>query len=130
MKLYSQFTSHQHTNCGTTIVEVIVALAIAATALVGMTTLFTSGFEAYSFSRGYTDGVYLAQEKMEQVSERTMDSETIQGITYTWERKSFPIEGKNSANFVQVEVLVKWSDSHGNHSINLVSLQPASAEAK
>lgn len=52
---------------GSTIVEVIVGIAIAAVAIVGMTMLFTTGFEAYNLSRGYTNGVYLAQEKMEEI---------------------------------------------------------------
>ncbi|MFB3894763.1 MAG: hypothetical protein ACE14V_00515 [bacterium] len=52
---------------GSTIVEVIVGIAIAAVAIVGMTMLFSTGFEAYNLSRGYTNGVYLAQEKMEEI---------------------------------------------------------------
>ena len=113
-------------NKGTTLVEVVVAIAIAAVALVGLTDLFISGFEAYSLSRGYTTAVYLAQEKIEEITpEKDMGSERLQEITYFWERKRYSEkEVKISAGFEQVEVLVKWSDSRGAHKISLVTLKP------
>jgi hypothetical protein len=111
---------------GTTLVEVIVALAIAATAVVGLTELFIAGFDAYNLSRGYTTGIELAQEKIDDISTtKNMDSERIQDITYLWERKTYTEkEVEIPAGFVQVEVLVKWSDPHGDHKVSLTTLKP------
>ena len=112
---------------GSTLVEVIVAIAIAAVAVVGLTDLFINGFDAYSLSRGYTNAVYLAQEKIEQTIpvDKTMGSEQLQEITYLWERKIYSEpEVKIPAGFVQIEVFVKWTDPHGDHKISLVTLRP------
>ncbi|MDI6782755.1 MAG: prepilin-type N-terminal cleavage/methylation domain-containing protein [bacterium] len=113
---------------GTTLVEVIVAIAISAVAIVGLTDLFINGFDAYNLSRGYTAGVYLAQEKIAESgvvgpTNKNMDTERLQEITYRWERKYFEKDGV-PAGFVQVEVLVKWSDSHGDHNVSLTTLKP------
>jgi hypothetical protein len=135
---------------GSTIVEVIVGIAIAAVAIVGMTMLFTAGFDAYKISRGYTNGVYLAQEKMEEIPAAqlqipnakskpvqgeqsaiinpqsaigNMGSEMLQDITYRWERKYYTDQEGAPAGFVQVEVQVNWSDNEGTHKVSLVTLK-------
>jgi hypothetical protein len=127
---------------GSTIVEVIVGVAIAAVAIVGMTMLFTSGFDAYKISRGYTNGVYLAQEKLEEIpianppsvaisgkpaasipAISNMGSEMLQDINYRWERKYYTDQEGAPAGFVQVEVQVNWADNEGNHKVSLVSLK-------
>ena len=137
---------------GSTLIEVIVAIAIAAVAIVGLTDLFINGFDAYNLSRGYTNGVYLAQEKMEEIPQPqirntppipkskttklvsnfdirnsdlfvNMGTERLQAITYLWERKYFEKDGV-PAGFVQIEVLVKWSDPHGDHKVSLTTLRP------
>ncbi|MCX7919021.1 MAG: prepilin-type N-terminal cleavage/methylation domain-containing protein [bacterium] len=111
---------------GQTLVEVIVAIAIAAVAIVGLTDLFITGFDAYDLSRGYTSAVYLAQEKIEEISaDKTMAAEDRQRITYYWERKQYTApEVQVPPGFIQLEVKVKWSDPHGQHSISLVTLKP------
>lgn len=136
------------TSTGSTLVEVVVAIAIAATAIVGLTNLFITGFDAYNLSRGYTNGVYLAQEKIEDVASYrqipvpakpeiknsaiinpqssigNMGTEVLQDINYRWERKYYDEKDKVPAGFVQVEVLVNWSDPHGDHKVSLVTLKP------
>lgn len=141
MRLWSRLSSFKSRRSGSTIVEVIVGIAIAAVAIVGMTVLFTSGFDAYKLSRGYTYGVYLAQEKIEEIpvanppsvtipgkpaiaipAISNMGSEVLQDITYRWERKYYE-QDSVPAGFVQIEVQVNWSDSQGNHKVSLITLK-------
>jgi hypothetical protein len=149
LNIFQARTSDRPAYAGSTIIEVIVGIAIVAVAIVGMTMLFIAGFDAYKISRGYTFGIYLAQEKMEEIPAANspsatipgkptvsipaisnMGTEVLQDITYRWERKYFeqdsiPAGGQTSTppRLVQVEVLVKWSDAHGDHKVSLVTLK-------
>jgi hypothetical protein len=116
--------SRQH---GMILIEAIFGITLAAFSLVGLTMLFTGGYQTYLRSAHLTQAVYLAETKIDEcsvipaasLSNDTADSEEIDGVQYSYRRKIAPLE--NNLPLRQIEVTVQWRELDGYHQTQIVT---------
>ncbi len=112
---------------GLILIEAVVGLAFIGFSVMGLTLIFSSGHNAYLRSRNYTQALYLAESKIEEISVYpaktisldTSNLEKVNGVAYTWTRKIQPVETGSSLQ--QIEVTIQWKEPDGKHETKLVT---------
>lgn len=110
---------------GFTMIEVLVAIVLAAIAMVGIMALFMTENRAAVFSRHSTEAAVLAEDKVEALrtmgaaatgsaTESSIDERGVAGGIYT--RFYNEVVGPNYATIL---VTVTWSDDGLNHVVNV-----------
>lgn len=113
-----------HSRNGTTLLEVLIAVAVASIALVSFITLVVTSLDMEDHARKVTEATLLADDKLKEV-ERTgfpevgrteggFEDDQSPGFSYTMTVTETPIE---QVREIDVEIL--WD--HGKRSITLVS---------
>jgi general secretion pathway protein I len=94
---------------GFTLIEILVALVILSVALVTIMQLFSGGLKAAGIAGDYTQAIFLAREKIEELLlEKETPAETAEGVfnnDYKWQTESTPFSlYANDNNKVPVEI--------------------------
>ena len=113
-----------HSKNGTTLLEVLIAVAVASIALVSFITLVISSMDMEDHARKVTEATIIADDKLKEIertgfpelgkTEGLIDDEQPQGFSYRLVVTETPIEQVREIN---VEVL--WDK--GKRSVTLVS---------
>ena len=113
-----------HSKNGTTLLEVLIAVAVASIALVSFITLVISSMDMEDHARKVTEATIIADDKLKEIertgfpelgkTEGLIDDEQPQGFSYRLVVTETPIEQVREIN---VEVL--WDQ--GKRSVTLVS---------
>ena len=116
-----------HESNGVILIEAVVGLAFAGFVVLALTTMFTTGHDAYLHSRNYTQALYLAEAKVEETSvlpfstitSQNSQTEKINGVSYTWTRRIQPV--KTGGALQQIEVNVQWVEPSGKRQAKLIT---------
>ena len=117
---------------GFTLLEVIVALTILATAILTLVTLFSGGLNQAAQAERYLKGISLAQQKFNQLDLDDFESEVLEGVfegqeSYRWQLEIMPYESalNNEDAGIKIQKLslsVFWDDAGLEKEVQLVSL--------
>ena len=117
---------------GFTLLEIIVALTILATAILALVTMFSGGLNQATQAEQYLKGVYLAQQKFNQLDLDDFESEALEGVfedqeSYRWQLEILPYDSalNNEDAGIKIQKLslsVFWKDAGLEKEVQLVSL--------
>lgn len=112
-------------NSGTTLLEVMIAVAVASIALISFITLVITATDVEGHARKVTEATIIADDKLKEVertgfpeigrTEGQVEDEQHEGFTYTLTVSPTPI-----IQVRQVDVEVFWEN--GKRSVNLMTL--------
>jgi general secretion pathway protein I len=112
-------------NSGTTLLEVLIAVAIASIALISFISLVITSTDIEGHARKVTEATLIADDKLKEIEragfpeigrvEAPIDDEQHEGFTYTATVTETPI-----AQVRQVDVEVLWDN--GKRSVSLMAL--------
>jgi prepilin-type N-terminal cleavage/methylation domain-containing protein len=118
---------------GFTLIEVMVALLLAAIAIMGILGLYTTSTRASGFSRHTTEATILAEDKIESlrllpaVQVGTAITEPGLGALGTTSTGIFTrsytslLVPNPACNYANVQVIVTWNDDGTDHSVKVNS---------
>jgi len=125
------------TECGFTLLEVIVALAILAVAFALAMELLANGVRAAKASEDYTQAVLLARQKIAEISVTSSLKESADqgefGGGFRWASEIQPLPQEEEdlpAQLYQVRVRVTWPGRRREKSFDLYTLRMAVDEKK
>lgn len=118
---------------GFTLLEIIAALAILATAILALVQLISGGLNHAAQSERYLNGVYLAQQKFSQLELDNFDTDLSEGSFenlegYYWQLEVLPYESdlndeEARIQIQQISLRVFWEDEGREKEVRLVSLR-------
>jgi len=114
---------------GTTLLEVIVAVAIAAIALVSFVTLVISSMDIEDHARKITEATLIADDKLKEIeragypepgrTEGLVNEQDPSGFTYSLVVSETPIQGVR-----QMDVEVFWNNKRGSVQLTAYIAKP------
>lgn len=115
----------ENAESGFTMVEVLVAIVLAAIAMIGIMALFMTENRAAVFSRHSTEAAVLAEDKIEALrtqgaaatgsaTESSIDERGVAGGIFT--RVYNEVAG---ASYATIQVVVTWTDDGLTHSVQV-----------
>ncbi len=110
---------------GFTLIEIVIAVFLIVTALVGLTSTTVIAIKGNSFSKMMTTATTLAQDKMEVLKNRSFANISSGGpeIVQTSYTRSWAVtDGSPTANIKTIGVTVAWSWQGTSHSVILNSM--------
>jgi len=118
---------------GFTLLEIIVALTILATAILALVSMFSGGLNLASQSDRYLNGVFLAQQKFSQLELEDFKSEALEGVfenqdVYRWQLEVLPYDSALNnedarINIQKISLRVFWEDKGLEKEVRLISLK-------
>ena len=118
---------------GFTLLEIIVALTILATAILALISMFSGGLNQAAQADRYLNGVFLAQQKFSQLELEDFKSEALEGVfenqdVYRWQLEVLPYDSALNnedarIKIQQVSLRVYWQDRGHEKEVRLVSLK-------
>jgi prepilin-type N-terminal cleavage/methylation domain-containing protein len=119
---------------GFTMIEVMMALALTAIAILGILSMYTKTMRSAGFSRHTTEATALAEDKIEQlrtispavgtaaVSVVGLDPQGLTGTGGIYTRTySITMVPSVSPIYANVQAIVSWSDDGSSHSVTVNS---------
>jgi general secretion pathway protein I len=120
---------------GFTLIETLVATMLLSISLAVMLQLFSGGLRSSHVSRQYTQAVFRASEKMEEIllkpvfTDETLDGEFENGfkwhaqITYLEPEETEENQPKEILDTYQIDVTVLWNEEGKEKQFNLSTLK-------
>lgn len=118
---------------GFTLLEIIAALTLLATAILALVQMFSGSLRQAAQADRYLNGVYLAQQKFSQLELDNFKSETLEGVfknqeAYRWQLEILPYESalnneEARINIQKIALRVYWEDAGQERQVQLVSLK-------
>ncbi len=112
-------------NRGFTLIEIVIAVFLIVTALVGLTSTTVIAIKGNSFSKMMTTATTLAQDKMEELKNRSYTNISSGGpeVVQTSYTRSWTVATDSPAtNIKTIGVTVAWSWQGTSHSVVLNSM--------
>jgi len=111
---------------GFTLLEIIVALTILATAILTLVSMFSGGLNLASQSERYLNGVFLAQQKFSQLELEDFKSEALEGVfenqdVYRWQLEVLPYD--SALNNEDARIKIQQVSLGQEKEVRLVSLK-------
>jgi general secretion pathway protein I len=125
----------RRTNAGFTLLEIVVALAIAGLALVGLFRAGGGGVLAVGTAGQFDEATERAQSRLSEIGRlgaiRPGDSEGDDGAGYRWRVSTRPVAtwqigppaNPIAVTLFKVEVAISWQSGGGRRSVTLTSLR-------
>lgn len=117
---------------GFTLLEVIVALTVLATAILALVYMFSGGLNQATQAERYLKGIYLAQHKFNQLDLDDFKSEDLEGVfenyeAYRWQLQVLPYDSplNNEDAGIKIQKIslnVFWEYEGSEKEVHLVTL--------
>jgi general secretion pathway protein I len=118
---------------GFTLLEIIVAITILATAILALVQMFSGSLNQTAQADRYLNGVYLAKQKFSQLEMANFETEADEGKfdsseDYNWQLEVLPYESSLNNEEARIKIQkislrVYWEDQGQEKEVQLVTLK-------